>query len=388
MKEYSKLPYAELRRMCIDGKLAHEYMAEEDYDLLIDFECQLDSPDKAVVDFCYIGLKELDILEEYGDFFKQAKGETTESDCGEPPQHDYGKMPCEDLRKLLLDGKLEHKYMSESIYERLFDHESHFPAPNPAVIAFCSAGLRRVDKYKDYSDIEIYMSVLGERKKRQIIEQEVLNAFYKPKRTVPVIGFFRFIFKYPRLAVRGAGELYGIFYRKHKRFAVVGIVILSSTLLITTAAAFGFNILELARNAISNPNNITSDEDGRDAIFSDDVRVYDSISAMLETEKFSILYPAELPIGYEFTDFMVIAIATDLEIQMFASEPYISFVVLIGAENQVENNIGEINGIRYNITEMEDGLYVAEWNHNGDYYTIVVSDTAILSEIIENLKES
>jgi hypothetical protein len=100
------------------------------------------------------------------------------------------------------------------------------------------------------------------------------------------------------------------------------------------------------------------------------------------------MYPAVLPAGYIFTNFEVTDFGTELEILVYASDPYIAFRVLVGANMIVNDYSHEANGIKYNVSDLGDGLYQAQWTNGTDYYTIVVSDNAILSEIIKNLKET
>jgi hypothetical protein len=110
------------------------------------------------------------------------------------------------------------------------------------------------------------------------------------------------------------------------------------------------------------------------------------MSEMIETENLSILYLATLPNGYEFTDFRVTDVGTHLEVRAYISEPHIYFEIEVGT-NQVEPNdySYETNRIKYNTLDMGDGLYLAWWFYNGDYYSIVVDDEAFLSKIIEYL---
>jgi hypothetical protein len=109
------------------------------------------------------------------------------------------------------------------------------------------------------------------------------------------------------------------------------------------------------------------------------------MTEMLETENLNILYPAVLPNGYNFNDFEVIDIDGQFEIRALSTEPYITFVVELGITFQIENYKHEENGIKYNVLELGDGLYQAEWIDNEDYYWIVVADEAVLSEIIKKL---
>jgi hypothetical protein len=142
----------------------------------------------------------------------------------------------------------------------------------------------------------------------------------------------------------------------------------------------------LIRVAFNAPDR-TATDDGREARVADGIQSYNSIIEMLEAENFDILYPTILPNGYEFTDFEVDDLGDNqTRIWLGASEPYISFTIRANSDVQIDEYDYEVNGIQYSIFESGNGTYVATWVYNGDYYTIDVSDRAVLSEIIENLR--
>ncbi|MCL2071162.1 MAG: hypothetical protein FWH07_02890 [Oscillospiraceae bacterium] len=179
-----------------------------------------------------------------------------------------------------------------------------------------------------------------------------------------------------------------IIHRKPKRFIImIAAVIASFSLVIVTVSAMGYNPIELIRNALNSSNRIATDNRGDGVMLSDDIRVYNSMSEMLEKENLNILYPAKLPDKYEFTEFKITDFGDILVAGSYNIEPYISFEIRIGAGIPIEDYSHEINGIRYTITE-RDSMYDVAWSYGTDYYTIVVGDKTIISEIIENLKES
>jgi hypothetical protein len=399
-KKYIKLTYDELLSRCLNGELEHKHMTEDDYGLLLDY-----STNRVVFDFCVVGLTKLGKYEEYTEDFKRFK-EFTQKNAEQnnesqakgknPPENDYAKLSYIELRSMVLSGELEHEYMSESVYVYLLENETEFSnkahhdeESYTAVIDFCATGLKRFDKYKDLSDIEIYTMFISGQVERKNIEREVLEAFYKPKRRFySPVSVIRVVVENPKLFARAIGELLAIFYKAHKRIAVAGIAIMSIFAITLTSAALGYNFIDLIRNAINNPDRTDTDNEGNQVLVAEDTtRVYNSMSELLEFENLSILFPVKLPIGYEFTDFLVFEIETGLQIQAFSTEPYISFIVLIGANVVHEYFDYEINEIEYSIVESNDWLYQAFWSYNGDYYSIVVSDKAIISEIINNLKE-
>jgi hypothetical protein len=61
--------------------------------------------------------------------------------------------------------------------------------------------------------------------------------------------------------------------------------------------------------------------------------------------------------------------------------------VRLGANIIIDSYSYEINGIKFVVVELDDGLYQAVWSYNEDYYTLVVNDREVLSEIIQNLQE-
>ena len=252
----------------------------------------------------------------------------------------YTDLTYEKLRELLLNGELEHERMSESDYEFLLDNEVEFGDCNETVLDFCTDGLKRFEKYK-----------------------ECLDLSSKNKKVTIVV------------------------HRKLKRFFIaIAAVAVSFSLIIVTVSAMGYDVIGLIRKALNSPERSATDNRGDGVILSDDIRVYNSMSEMLESENLNILYLAELPRGYKFTDFRITDFGSRLVLGAYASEPYISFEVRIGENRQIENYEYELNGIKYNITK-DDGTYHAEWIFNSDYYTIVVNDKETISEIIENLKE-
>jgi hypothetical protein len=109
---------------------------------------------------------------------------------------------------------------------------------------------------------------------------------------------------------------------------------------------------------------------------------------MLAVENLDILYPARLPDGYEFTEFVVTDFGDFLEVWAGGSEPYISFIARIGMNVGIEHYDYEVNGIRYHVVELDENSHQAGWVCGADYYTIVVSDSATISEIIESLRRN
>jgi hypothetical protein len=50
--KYSKLTDTQLRELCLKGEIEHKYMSDDDYELLIQYECDLPAPSSVVVVFC------------------------------------------------------------------------------------------------------------------------------------------------------------------------------------------------------------------------------------------------------------------------------------------------------------------------------------------------
>ena|GEM_PF-3411414 len=156
-----------------------------------------------------------------------------------------------------------------------------------------------------------------------------------------------------------------------------------------TAAAMGYNVLDMIRTALGMPEKTISDyNNGNDNLIrSDDTRFYDSFEEMLKNENLNIFYPTELPTGYEFTDFRVSDYGDYSELKAYSLEPYIVFEIEFDVTHQIESYEYETNGIYYNIVEPEMGRYQAEWNVGADFYRVIVGNKADLSKIIKNLQE-
>jgi hypothetical protein len=400
VKRYSKLSYDELRAACLNGELEHKYAAEENYEFLLDYECRLDIPNEKVMAFCNEGLRKLGKHDKYKWLFDLAVRESVKvNELSDVPTEDYHKLPYEELRGILLKNELHHENMNKALYERLLNseiecgNEGHDDLENhTAVIKFCIAGLRKSEDYKDFTEDEIFFKVLDEHTRISKAEREVLTAFYsrKPKFTIYTpISVIRVLFTNPKLVFGAIAEGVGIFYRKRKRLAVGGIAVVSLTLALTiTVVAFGDNITEFLRSALNIEQRTPTDINGDEVVLTDNIRTYNSMSSMLETENLNILYPTMLPDNYEFTNFEVTNFGADFEVRASAVEPHILYIVRIGADNQISHYDYEINGIKFYIVELDERLYQAGWNHNGDYYTAVVGNRAALLEIVENLRGS
>jgi RNA polymerase sigma factor (sigma-70 family) len=175
---------------------------------------------------------------------------------------------------------------------------------------------------------------------------------------------------------------------KLKRVAVLLTILVVATLLLQgMAMALGYdNFIDMIRAAISSPDGRAENPAiGRETVFTDGFRTYNSMSELLVAENLSILYPSRLPTGYEFTVFEVVDLRNGLRIQAFAIEPFITFAVMINADFEIDNYDYEVNGISHNITVTDESLYQAFWNIGVDYYEIIVNERAILSEIINSL---
>lgn len=264
--------------------------------------------------------------------------------------NNYSELLYEELRAMLLNNELEHEYMTEEDYSHLLDYETELDDPSNIVLNFCFDGLSRFDKYKDCDNINIDIKSLAK---------------------IHDKGNFKFS-------------------KNIRRVSIAVIAVISSFFVITvTAAALGYNVIELALKALNTQEKTATDNDGNEIILTDNTRFYSSMNEMLNTENLKILYPEKLPDNYKFTDFRVDDFNNRLEIMAFATEPYISFEVIVKANYDIEDNYSyKINDIEYNTVVMDNGMFQAYWSDGENYYTIVVSEEAILSDIIKNLKES
>jgi len=257
------------------------------------------------------------------------------------------------LRESLLNNRLDANTLKLGDFERLFDYETDLDDPNATVLNFCVKGLDKYEEYNKYNDIQIDFNALYKR--------------YESERRKTRIVFLNI----PKRA-----------------FIAVVAVIVSFSLATVVAAAMGYNLVDLIRNALNMPDKSETDYNGKGVIWTGDTRVYNSLEDMIESENLNIFYPESLPNGYDFTNFEITDKGNYLQLRLYADEPYISFRVQIGVTPEIDSYEYETNGIKYNIGALEDGLYQAQWSDGKDYYMIVVGDKAVLSEIIKNLKES
>lgn len=264
----------------------------------------------------------------------------------------YDKLSYNELRKLVINGEIAHKKLRLPLYEGLLDNEAGLEKPSAVVLEFCVIGMKRFRKYKKKEDAVVLTNAVANRLRKERSPQKAeKNIFVIPRK---------------------------------RRLIFAAIIVVLAVVLVGCATFFDF-IREILGLPERTPTNL---RDGNEAIRVDGERLYNSMTEMLEIENLNILYPAMLPEGYAFTNFEVIDFGMDLEIRAYTAEPYILFTVRIGADYHIEEHEFEINGIKYNIFDMEDGLYQAYWRNNDVSYVIVVDNKTVISEIIENLKES
>ena len=264
------------------------------------------------------------------------------------PQN-YKEISARELREMLLNNTLNVDLMDLEEYEKLFGYEIELDEPSDVVLSFCNKCLEQYEYYGVDIPIPSYNSILQKH-----------NARSKSKKAA--IGF----------------------PVKPKRFVIIIAAILAALFLIAaTAAAFGYNVLNMLINTLHSPKKEAINYDGNTIFRTDDTRTYNSLDELLEVENLKILYPAKLPDGYAFTDFRVSDYGRGLEILLFSVDSFVEFHVCFGVNYPVES-IYETNNITYNVFET-NGYNQAEWNYGEDYYTIAVDDESTLLEIINNL---
>ena len=266
----------------------------------------------------------------------------------------YDNLSALELRELFLRGTLDAAFMGKDEYERLFGYETESDDPDGDVLVFCSNGLNNYAEYRKDTHRKLPFDELR------------ANISRKPR------------------------ALYNM--RTAKRAATVAVAVVMMFVIATAvAAAMGFNLMALIRDAINSPDNTAADRD-YEVVVADETRMYGSFIEMLEAEALNILYPATLPDEYSFTDFFVTVSAVAgraPEITASANEPPIVFNVKRGVNMQIDAYSHEAGGIKYNVTDMPElGLYTAYWSIDGDYYTLTVGSTAHLHEIMGNLKQN
>jgi len=267
-------------------------------------------------------------------------------------QGKYNNLTAFDLRELFLANALDADLMSLEDFEKLFGYEIELDDSRADVLVFCSNGMNKCQEH----GIDVQMSPLDE----LFREHHRRNKKNRSR-------------MYAKIAQRAA--------------TIIAVIALAALLAQGVAMAFGFNLIDLFRSALNAPEKAVTNSEGLELLINDDIRFYNSMSEMLEAEKISILYPTKFPEGYSFTGFTVIDVGDYIEIYATATEPFISFTVKLGVDIKIDSFDYEENGIKYNILERDDMLQV-EWINKTDYYWINVSDEAVISEIIKNLKES
>ncbi|MCL2637555.1 MAG: hypothetical protein FWD48_04210 [Oscillospiraceae bacterium] len=258
----------------------------------------------------------------------------------------YENLSAQELREMFLNSALDADLMSIKEYEMLFGHELTLDEPSADVLMFCTAGMSRNEKYSRDIQKPPFEAIIKKREQK--------------KRRSKSIKTMR------RIA------------------AVLIITIVTALFAQGISLALGFNLVDFFRNALNAPDKTTTDFSGTEMFIKDEIRFYNSMNELLETEGLNILFP----VGYNFTSFTVMDIGDYIDVWASSLEPNITFSINIGAEIHSIDYTYEENGIWYNISDMGDGTYQAFWVSDTDYYTIIVSDKAVISEIIRNLKEN
>jgi hypothetical protein len=238
------------------------------------------------------------------------------------------------LCHLIVIGEIDHKYMNLQGYEIILALESSYHHPRKDVVDFCIEGLQFFKEYRHCNEILIIGMVIK---------------------------------KYT-----GGSNI-----KTFKRAAAAAVATVAAFCIIV-AIAFPDYARELFKISDEEPSSDISN-----ITRSNEVRYYETIDELLELENIKILYP----VGYKFTDVVVHDFGTHLEMWAYSIKHGIKFSVEIGVNYPIDDYEYETNGIKYNIVEVSDGLYQAYWIDGSNYYRIDVSDKAVLSEIIKNLKE-
>lgn len=252
---------------------------------------------------------------------------------------DFKNITTRELREMLLNGALDAGLTELEDYERLFDYEAELAEPNIIVFEFCNAGLNQYEKYR--TDIQ-----------KPPFEQ--ILARYNAQRT--------------------------------SRLKPLRIIIAAALIIIIIAVAAGFAFSGVFKGLLNIPVLETTEYNGDDILRTNDLKIYNSISEMLENENLNILYPVKLPEGYEFANFEIINRGVDIEVRAYNLNPYIDFRINLGENIYIDNYNYEVNNIKFRIDERYNRYYIF-WNTDTDYYMIAADDEAVIYEIINNLKE-
>ena len=273
-------------------------------------------------------------------------------------QGKYSNLSALKLREMFLNGNLDADSMELEDFGKLFGYETELgiSEKNADVLVFCTRGMKRYEQYAEDVQLPPLEELFREFDRRNQQSESV------PVKSVKL-------------------------HRKVPRAAIIAAAIITTLLLATaTAAAFGYNIVEMFWNAIKSPQNAATDTlSGNEMRWTEGTRFYGSFEELVETENLNILYPAELPNGYSFTDFRVNNFGEGQQVWVCGVNPFVEFNIYLGVTHEKIYDY-QTNALMYNVFDI-DGRYQAEWNFNNDFYMVAIDNEVALYEIIKNLSE-
>ena len=328
---------------------------------------------------------------------------------------DYSELSYEELREKLLNGELEAEKMSQADYECLFQNEialNTTTLESATVLDYCVAGLKSFDEYKGRNDFEIYGSAVSGQIKSdrefwsnvykdeevpkaeaQAAYGEFCNKLINCDQKIVKECVYKFVYDHemtlaePNAAVVNCCTVGLKRYKTARSRVKLKRLLIIAAATIATLTLLGLGFYAYFNSDLFNSSQRTAVDLTNDNLaWFDNCRVYDSAEELFNSNEYTVLYPAKLPIGCVFTDFRVFDFGNGSEIRLYAQDPYIDFRVEIAISRPVVPT-QEAELFEYDVFE-HDGLYQAVWNYNGDFYTVVVKDKTVLTKIIENLQES
>ena len=352
--DYSKIPTNLLRAMAITGGLKHERMTEALYRNLLAQEKERYMFNLLVIDFCTTGLNKLGLDANVSNVNINRKKKVMKN------IKNYNTLSYKKLREMLLNGELEHQYVTQEVCMYLFDNEFKTKKPDSIVINFCVDALLQFGEYEKGEKLGVLQTNHGEVDVEAIVRKYEIEALLNKARK--------------QAEKRECSKPHGQ-AKRFKRFAVAGVAAL-----VTFAIAVGFGYPDFFKVFVNLPAETSTYNDEAEIKFKE-TRYYDSMNEMFKNENVEILYNIELLNEY-FTDFE----AFNGRLLAYDSTFNLSFEIKIGANIQIEQYDYETqNGLKYNTVDKGNGVYQACWSVNGDYYEIVADDMAILSQIINKL---
>jgi|GEM_PF-2375482 len=131
----------------------------------------------------------------------------------------YNKLSLEEIRELLLNGKLVHENMKQEDYAILIDNELEMPNPNNEVVRLCASALGKYDDYKALDKINIDVQNLI---KSVVVVSKESRKFRKSKRVLIIAAAVFATLLATQLVASALGfDLFGYIFNWRKEQLVI-----------------------------------------------------------------------------------------------------------------------------------------------------------------------